>query len=362
MSHSPDSTMGVLEEYGFDEWFQEQGKPFIRDGFPIARVTQVNRGAYKVFDGQEESVARLPGKFVFGSERRTDYPTVGDWVVMQPAEGRADTTIHDLLPRKSLLRREDPAKTIGFQLIAANVDHAFIMHSVNLHFDVSRLERYLVMINESKIQPIVVLTKTDLLSPGERSKIDRKVDCLRSRYRVLSMSSVTGEGMDALQDELKARQTYCLLGASGVGKTTLLNTLIGEPMFVVKEVREKDSKGRHATTRRQLIRLESGPIFIDTPGMRELGNLGIETGLEKTFDEITSHSSGCHFSDCTHMHEKGCAVIAAVESGEIARERYQSFIEIQKDSASYGMSYVDKYKKGKSTGKERRGHLKRKKK
>lgn len=176
---------------------------------------------------------------------------------------------------------------------------------------------------------------------------------------VLPLSNVSDKGVATLQNELKSGKTYCLLGSSGVGKTTLLNNLLGEKLFKVNEVREKDSKGRHTSTRRQLIRLKSGSIFIDTPGMRELGNFAINTGLEETFDEIVSYSSQCRFNDCTHIHEEGCAVIGAVEQGIIDEERYKNFLRIQKESAYYEMSYSDKRKKDKAFGKMVKNHKKR---
>ena len=154
-----------------------------------------------------------------------------------------------------------------------------------------------------------------------------------------------------MQNELKPGKTYCLLGSSGVGKTTLINKLIGEELFSVNTVREKDGKGRHTTAKRQLIRLESGSIFIDTPGMRELGNFAVTTGLKETFDDIISYFDKCRFRNCTHIHEEGCAVIAAVQEGLIDEDRYKNFFKIQKESEFYEMSYLDKRKKDKAFGK-----------
>jgi ribosome biogenesis GTPase len=225
------------------------------------------------------------------------------------------------------------------------------MQSADSNFNLNRLERYLVTINESKIKPIIVLSKTDLINASELSEINNKMKRFHNEYLFLPISNVTENGVEALQNELKSGKTYCLLGSSGVGKTTLLNKLIGQELFTVNEVREQDGKGRHTTARRQLVRLESGSLFIDTPGMRELGNFFVDTGIEETFDEIASYSSQCRFNDCTHTHEHGCGVLKAVELGDIDEERYKNFLKIQKESAYYGMSYVEKRKKDKAFGK-----------
>jgi len=341
----------LLEKLGYDEWFVLKSKEYIKDNFSVARIIEVNKNNYKVSDGQHDMIAELSGKFLFNIENSTDYPTVGDWVGIQCFDDYSLAIIHHILPRKSLLKRKDPGKAVEFQLIAANIDYAFILQSVDSNFNLNRLERYFVMINESKIQPIVVLSKTDLISEDELLIIRDKINRFNNKYLVLPISNVTDDGIETLQKELQSNKTYCLLGSSGVGKTTLLNKLLGEQRFDVNKVREKDRKGKHTTVRRQLIRLESGSIFIDTPGMRELGNFAIDTGLEETFDEIVSFSSQCRFKDCTHTHEKGCAVKKAVEQGIIEKDRYNNFLKIQKESAFYEMSYLEKRNKDKSFGK-----------
>ena len=255
------------------------------------------------------------------------------------------------MPRKSILKRKDPGKAVEFQLIAANIDYAFIMQAVDSNFNLNRLERYFVMTNESKIQPIVILSKTDLLSEEELAEISDKIKRFDDKYLFLPISNVTDNGIETLKEELVSNKTYCLLGSSGVGKTTLLNKLLEEHRFEVKEVREKDNKGKHTTVRRQLTCLESGSIFIDTPGMRELGNFAVENGLDETFDEIASFSNHCRFKDCTHTHEEGCAVKEAVENNDIDEDRYNNFLKLQKESEYYQMSYLEKRNKDKTFGK-----------
>ncbi len=340
-----------LEKLGYAEWVATKSEEYLDDDFSIARVVEVHKNNYTVSNGSHDISAELSGKFLFAIENSVEYPTVGDWVVVQCFDNYSLAIIHHILPRKSLLKRKDPGKAVAFQLIAANIDYALIMQAVDSNFNLNRLERYFVMIHESKIQPIVILSKTDLLSEDELSEISERIKRFNDKYLFLPISSVTQDGIETLEKELEPNKTYCLLGSSGVGKTTLLNKLLGEHRFQVSEVREKDSKGRHTTVRRQLIRLESGSIFIDTPGMRELGNFAVDTGLDETFDEIVSFSSQCRFKDCTHTHEEGCAVKEAVENGRIDKDRYRNFFKIQKEAEYYDMSHLEKRKKDKSFGK-----------
>lgn len=284
-----------LQQLGFDEWFAQKSKDLMNEDFAPARIVEVNKNNYKVSSGGNEIPAELSGKFLFGVENSLDYPTVGDWVAVQYFDQNSHAIIHQLLPRKSVLKRKDPGKKVEFQLIASNIDYALIVQSADANFNINRLERYLVMANDSNIGPIIVLSKTDLLSDAERSEINVKIQPIIKKYSFFAISTVTNGGIDVLQEALLPTKTYCLPGSSGVGKTTLLNTLVGENRFEVNEVREKDHKGRHTTVRRQLIQIDSGPIFIDTPGIRELGNFSVDSGLEETFDEITTISHQCRF-------------------------------------------------------------------
>ena len=353
-----DSSKTLLKQIGYDEWFHNKSREFLNDDFSVARIVEVNKNNYKVSNGRHDIFAEISGKFLYNIENSLGYPTVGDWVVVQYFDDNSLAIIHHLVPRKSLLKRKDPGKDVEFQLLAANIDYAFIMQSADSDFNLNRLERYLVMVNESKIQPIVVLSKTDLISDNDLAEINGSMKRFKNKYRFLPISNVTDDGIGSLQKELQPGKTYCLLGSSGVGKTTLLNKLIGEKLFEVNEVREKDSKGRHTTSRRQLICLESGSIFIDTPGMRELGNFAVPTGLEETFDEIAYYSSQCRFKDCTHTHEAGCAIIDAVEKGIIDDDRYNNFLKIQKETGHYEMSYFEKRRKDKAFGKMMKNYKK----
>ena len=337
-----------LESLGFDEWFRDVSSDYIHSDFSLARVIEVNKGSYRVADGKYDMLAELSGKVLYAAESSTDLPTVGDWVVIQALDENSLAIIHDLLPRKTLLKRKESGRKVDFQLIASNIDYGLIIQSAD-SLNINSLERYLVMLNESDIEPILVFSKIDLLSSSQINELRNQVEKLNNRYVLIS--NIADRGIETLSNELEPQKTYCLLGASGSGKTSLLNRLLGKDLLRVNEVRAKDGKGRHTTVRRQLICLESGSIFIDTPGIRELGNFEIASGIEQTFNAISSYGNHCRFQDCTHIHEEGCAVLEAVEQGKIDIKRYQNFIKLNKESEFYEMSYSEKRKKDKAFGK-----------
>ncbi|MBN2367331.1 MAG: ribosome small subunit-dependent GTPase A [Calditrichaeota bacterium] len=336
---------------GFDPWFQSRMEQYSASDFSPARITSVDKNSYMVHNGETEINAELTGKFLYGSESVLDLPTVGDWVVVEYFNGGTLAIIHDLLPRKTLLKRKDPGKKVNYQLVAANVDTAFIIQSVDSNFNLNRLERYLVTVNDGGVRPVILLSKSDLIGEKERSEKTAALSRVGHEIKHIFYSNVNGEGMESVLGEMLPGRTCCLLGSSGVGKTTLINRLLGEERFEVKEVREKDGRGRHATTRRQLIRLDNGSILIDTPGMREIAAFGLDSGLAETFEDIFTVAQRCRFSDCSHTHEKGCAVVEAVRDGEIEEERYKNFMKVQRESAFYQMSYFDRRKRDKEFGK-----------
>jgi len=337
-----------LEKLGYDEWNQESNAEFITDDFSPARVIEVNKNSYTVSDGRYEMLAELSGKFMFDAEGAVDFPTVGDWVAIQAFDNNTLAIVHSVLPRKTVLKRKEPGRRIDFQLIASNIDFGLVVQSAE-HLNFNLLDRYFVMLNEGGIQPIAVFSKIDLLSSSELEALKSNLSKLRNQY--LLISNITGKGVEELSERLVSGKTYCLLGKSGAGKTSLLNSLLRTKKFKVNEVRQKDGKGRHTTARRQLICIDSDSIFIDTPGMRELGNFEIDEGLAQTFEEFSSYTPKCRFRDCTHSHEEGCAVIEAVKNGEIEESRYRNFLKLKRESEFYEMSYQEKRKKDKSFGK-----------
>ncbi len=288
---------------------------------------------------------------MFSADTPLDFPTVGDWCYVQFLDDDSLAIIHEILPRKSILKRKTSGKKIEFQAIAANIDTAFIVQSLNADFSPRRLERYLVMAREGNIEPVLLLSKSDLSPPDETNR--KKDEILRSNpeIQVISFSNADNSGLEKIKELLLPGKTFCLLGSSGVGKTSLLNNLLGKEIFKTKEIREKDDKGRHATTSRQLLRLENGAMIIDTPGMRELGNIGVDAGISETFDEIVELERQCRFSDCTHTQETDCAVLQALKDGIISEERLQNYSKMMRESERNEMSLAEKRKKNKHLGK-----------
>lgn len=341
----------TIEKLGFEKWFQDQVDPERSAEFEIARVIAVHKDRYAITSGLDDVPAELVGKLLFSAASPVDYPAVGDWVLVKLYDGNTFAIIHEIIRRKSLLKRKTPGKKIEFQLIAANIDAAFIVQSLDDNFNLRRLERYLVMVNESSIRPVVLLSKSDLLTSDEIAGRIGQIHEIMPQLQVLPFSNNNESGLEHVKNLLKPGLTFCLLGSSGVGKTTLLNHLIGESVFKTKTVREKDSKGRHATTSRQLITLAGGAMVVDTPGMRELENFSVETGLDETFAEITALAGKCRFKDCSHTSEKGCAVLEAVKEGTLSEKRYQNFMKMIRESIFNDMSYVEKRQKDKQFAK-----------
>lgn len=337
-----------LDTLGYDEW-RRHAAPFdIPDDFSPARVIEVNRNRYVVSDGQAEIEAELSGRFLYGTDDATELPTVGDWVAVQRLDGDSPAIVHALLPRGTVLKRKESGRRVAFQLVAANIDVGLVVQSADAP-NVNLLDRYFVMLNEAGIRGVAVCTKTDLVPDTAVAELARTME--ERKWRHVCVSNVAEGGTDKLSNSLMAGTTYCLLGQSGVGKTSLLNSLLGTDELRVGDVRATDGRGRHTTVRRQLICLASGSMFIDTPGIRELGNFGVGTGLAETFGDLAGYASQCRFRDCTHTHEEGCAILAAVAAGDIDDGRYQNYLKLRKEAEFYDMSYQDRRRKDKSFGK-----------
>lgn len=323
----------------------------IESGFLVGRIVSVNKESYKLTDGINEYFGKLTGNMMYSSESPEDFPTVGDFVTFQSFDEESLAMIHKVLERKSLLKRKSSGKLIDYQLIAANIDYAIIIQALDGDTNLNRLERYVSMINEFNVQPIILFSKSDLISEAEKNKIITETKARASKIEIFSFSNLNSENLEIIKGIFKSRKTYCFIGSSGVGKTTLLNNLLGHKEFKTLAVREGDSKGKHSTTTRQLVVLKNGAMIIDTPGMRELGNIGISEGIEQTFDEIAELSQNCKFADCTHTIEKGCAILNALEKGELKEERYKNYIKLKKESDHYERSYLEKRQKDKEFGK-----------
>ena len=333
----------TLEEFGFRPWFRDQLDPDNADGLTVARVTAVHKGACEVSNGEETQEAKTTGRLRHRAKSKLDYPTVGDWVLVKDFDHEDFGTIQAVLKRQSELKRKTAGRTVRYQLIASNIDTAFIMQTLGPGYNLQRLERYLVMVNESGIEPVVLLSKRDLLAEAELEDVVAEVRQRMPNAQIFTFSNTDRNGLDEVMALFQPGRTCCIIGSSGVGKTTLLNNLLGdEDALFTLPVRDKDGKGLHSTTWRELITLDNGALVVDTPGMRELGQLDVNEGINETFDDITELAAQCRFNDCSHVGTLGCAVIAAVENGEIPEARYNNFVRLMKEAAFHDQSKLEK--------------------
>jgi ribosome biogenesis GTPase len=339
-----------LLNLGFDEWYQKERDEINKPELRVARITRVDRDRYLVRNEQNEVQAEPTGKLLFSIDSNQDLPCVGDWALVQYFNDGSLAIIHDLLPRKTYLRRKAAGKKVDYQIIASNIDYAFIMQSCDYNFNIRRMERYIVMANDGNIEPIILLSKSDLISKEDLEKRLSEISQARISAKVIAFSNMANNGLLNIQQALEKGKTYCLLGSSGVGKTTLINHLLGRDEFETNPVREKDGRGRHTTSHRQLTVLESGALLIDTPGMRELGMVAVTDSIDDSFSDIYELSESCRFNNCTHITEVGCAILKAIKDEELDEERYRSYLKLIKESEFHQMSYVEKRKKDKQFG------------
>lgn len=339
----------TLEALGWDDWFAGRAAADCHSAGPFARVAAVDRELLLLINDSGVFRAKLSGKFMYDSRSSSELPCVGDWVCVEKTPADPVGLVHCVVGRKTSLRRKAAGESVDYQMIAANVDVVFVVQSCHYDFNVKRLERYLVMAQDGGASPQIVLTKTDLVEPDVLAAQLAHIRSAAIDVPVLTLSNVTGEGIDALQRALLPRNTYCFVGSSGVGKSTLINGLVGRAVLETKGV-SGTGEGRHATVRRQLIVLENGAMVIDNPGMREFGVFGAGGGLEASYPDIFALSSQCHFRDCTHTTEPGCAVLKAIESGTIDADHYDNFLKLRSESEHYQASYAERRRKDREFG------------
>jgi ribosome biogenesis GTPase len=319
-------------------------------GFPIGRVIQEHRERYIVSTGETEFEAEITGNLRFTADSRADFPAVGDWVAIAIHDSEF-ALIHKILPRKSVLERQTVGKFGEKQIISTNVDFAFIIQSIDNNFSINRLERYLTICYSANIEPILVISKIDLSTDYEIQEAIRNLEARDKKIRYILLSNLTQEGLAQIQDFIQKGKTYCVVGSSGVGKSTLINNLLKDNILKTKEISQSTNKGKHATEHRELLVLGNGGIIIDTPGMRELGITDNLAGIKTTFQEIFELELKCKFPDCKHLEEKGCAVIGALNNGKIDRDSLDNYRRILREQERFQTSLAEKRKKDREFGK-----------
>ena len=340
----------TLKALGYNKTIEDCRKDQQLEAFGIGRIIAEHKERYIVKTAEREFEGEVIGNLRFTATSRADFPAVGDWVAISEYD-EDKVLIHKIFPRKTIIERKSSGKQGDKQIIATNVDVAFIIQAVDRDFNINRIERYLSIVNTSKIAPVILLNKTDLISDEETNALLEAVKQRINEVSVIAISNASGNGIEDVKRMMEFGKTYCLLGSSGVGKSSLLNTLMGEQLMKTGTISSSTNRGKHITTHRELRVMDNGGILIDNPGMREIGLTDASDGLESTFDTIMELAKHCKFKDCTHTSEMGCAVIAAVERSEIDASSYENFLKMEREKEHYEASIAEKRKKDKSFGK-----------
>jgi ribosome biogenesis GTPase / thiamine phosphate phosphatase len=324
--------MATLEDFGWDDGWRVAWEAAAEgaQGTP-ARVISVHRDAFVVWTAEGERMAELSGRLRHRAEDETERPSVGDWVGVRLPAGDGVAMLQAVLPRRTHLARKVPGPTTAAQVVAANVDVVMIVGGLDGDYNPRRLERALVLAWDGGARPAIVLNKADLLAPDLLAARVRATEEVAPGVPVLALSAATGEGLDRLEEILGPGRTAALIGSSGVGKSTLVNRLLGADRQRTAEVRAHDSRGRHTTTHRELLRLPGGALLVDTPGLRELQLWAAPDALEGTFADVDALAASCRFVDCAHGGEPGCSVLAADADGTLGPGRLQSYRKLQRE-------------------------------
>lgn len=340
----------TLEDLGYNIALEKFRRDNALEQFEVGRITAEHKERYIVRTVKGEFEAEITGNMRFSARSREDFPAVGDWVALLVFDHGA-ALIQRIFPRHSLIARTAVGKSGERQVIAANIDLAFVMQAADRDYNINRLERYLTICYESGVTPVIVLTKTDLAGEGTIENIIEGIQQRISGVQVIPISNISGSGYDEIRELVTKGKTCCMLGSSGVGKSSLTNNLAGRNLMQTGSISESTSKGRHITSHRELVVLENGGMLIDNPGMREVGIADSESGLEVTFNQIYDLAKGCKFDDCTHTTETGCKVIEAVDAGILDYSSYQNYLKMEREKAHFEETALEKRKKDRAFGK-----------
>lgn len=323
------SDRNFLVNYGWNGFFESHLSEINSDGLKIGRVICEERNLYRIQFSQDYKVwGQVTGKKQFEATSREDFPAVGDWILAKSSGADDRVIIQEVLPRKSVLKRKQVGSGDS-QILSTNVDYGFVTSSLNDDLNIRRIERYVTLIKDAGVEPVLLLTKADL--SAEASALTQKVQKSFSTLQVYAVSQESFENANFFKELLVPGTTSVFLGSSGVGKSTVVNYLIGEQHLKTQSIREDDDKGRHTTTSRQLFVSRFGGLVIDTPGMRELQLLDHEEGLSSQFEEVEALLGQCRFSDCQHETEPGCAILQAFEDGALEIDRWQSYQKLLRE-------------------------------
>ena len=354
----------TLAEAGWTDTLAEAFTPHAADGLQPARVALELNHIFRIWSEEGEVLAETAGRLRHQAAGAHELPAVGDWVAYRPGPQGSRARIEAILPRRSVFTRKVAGSETKQQVVAANIDTVFLVSALDRDFNPRRVERYLLLAAQSGAEPVIVLNKADIAGPH----VDEAVAMIRevaAGAPIHAVSAKTAHGLDALDPYLRNGRTVALLGSSGVGKSSIINALAGIDLLKTRAVRESDSRGRHTSTHRQMVRLPGGALLIDTPGMRELQLWDVGESLEQAFDDIDALAPGCRFRDCRHKSEPGCAVKAAVAAGTLPAPRYESFLKLQAEREAFEARHderalIEEKRRSKVMGKALKARLKEK--
>ena len=320
-----------LIQLGWNQYYEEAFKPYQNKEYTVGRIALEHKGMYRIYSEDGHLLAEVSGKMRHEAKESSDFPAVGDWVVITPRKEEQKATIHAVLPRKSKFSRKKAGITTEEQIIACNIDTVFLVNALNTDFNTRRIERYLLLAWESGANPVIILSKSDLCEDIERKIAE--VEKVALGIPIYPISAEQNVGLDQITPYIQEGKTVAFLGSSGAGKSTLTNALYGDTIQVVNSIRENDDKGRHTTTHRELVILRNGGMIIDTPGMRELQLWEADEGISQSFSDVEELTAQCKFTDCQHKSEPGCAVQEALSKRALSEERFTNYLKLQRELA-----------------------------